>query len=493
MAVTVTTNTLSPRVRYLNVSGSTANADAKDIILAMANALIDLGWSRYDTAGATSVVGSDDNAGVVLRREMYDFAQSGHYNYLGLRLVGTGTTTYTLHVIQAADWTSTTSMTAFVDAAVTTRYTPNTTGNTRFMNFEQGGTIWMFDSGKTLLLGSQSGDALFKDLDSIWIIGEYLKEYSENVSAATGYIHNGVFTNNRWLLDGCGIPSTTTAADNSFHSAAWFQTPSGILSQGIWNVDGTSSTSANWSTGGRSMRFCMGAAYSQFLLTQAPTVVSILQNSVTLSRSAGAPAACGFGFVTRLLMGYLGYIGHINTFHATSVNSELLGGSPGVVATAYQRGTPSTQYKLVSAVSTGNSNTFASNGLTETGFNRLFESRANISYPLLNSIEEYSPTTLPTNLKFTVFEPTLSCGTSNGLQSVSFPTAITYSGPQYKFSMLGRIFDMKIFGPFSEGKYTLLDSITIPCNAQGFYQDGGTDKDFWIIPSGENMAFVMPK
>jgi len=36
MAVTVTTNTLSSRVRYLNVSGSTANADAKDVILAMA-------------------------------------------------------------------------------------------------------------------------------------------------------------------------------------------------------------------------------------------------------------------------------------------------------------------------------------------------------------------------------------------------------------------------------------------------------------------------
>jgi hypothetical protein len=486
MAVTVTTNTLSSRVRYLNVSGSTANADAKDIVLAMADALVDLGWSRYDTAGATSVVGSDDNAGVILRREMHDFAQSGHYNYLGLRLAGTGTTTYTLHVTQAADWTSTTSMTAFVNAAATQRYTPNTTGNTRFMNFAQGGTIWMFDSGKTLLFGSQSGSVLFKDLDSIWIVGEYLKEYGENVNAATGYIHNGVFTNNRWLLDGCGVPSSTAEVTGLLGYVSSGPTTSGGNVR-VFGTNGVNDSSVVSNTF-HSVRMGMGAGYSQFLLTEAPAIDTTTNNSVTLTRNVGAPASCGIGFSTRLLMGYLGYIGFINHYHFSSINSEFLG-SP--TTSSYVNGTANNVYKLIAAT-TSQSTALNTSGFDVNGFSRLFHARGANSYPLLNSVEEFSPTTLPTNLKFTVFEPTLSCGTRNGVSAVTNPTN-AYTGPQYKFSMLGRIFDMKIFGPFTEGKYTLLDSITIPCNAQGFYQDGGTDKDFWIIPSGENMAFVMPK
>jgi hypothetical protein len=59
--------------------------------------------------------------------------------------------------------------------------------------------------------------------------------------------------------------------------------------------------------------------------------------------------------------------------------------------------------------------------------------------------------------------------------------------------MLGRIFDLKIFGPFTNEKYVMLDSIIMPCDADGFFAVGGTNKEFWILPSGNNIAFIMPK
>lgn len=484
MAVTVTTNTLSTRVRYLNVSASTANTDAKDIVLAMANALIALGWSRYDTAGETAVVGSDDNAGVILRRECYDFAQSGHYNYLGLRLVGSGTNTYTFYLIQAADWSSTTSMSSFVSAATATVYAPNTTGNTRFLNFSLGGTIWIFDSGKTLLITSQSGDTLTKDLDSIWVVGEYKKDFGENVDSTTGYIHNGVFTNNRWFLDGCGVSVSDT--NSSLLISFGGHLPSGPSSL---SYGGFSAPSYTFATMGSSaaqtwnaFRFGLGAGYNQFVLTEAPSTGTSPQNSVTLTRSVTAPTTCGLGFTTRLLMGYLGYIGHYSALRYNSINSQFLG-TFGESASIYKNSVAITSFSAIP------SNTRYT--IMENHADMLFSARGSLGYTWLNTIKEFP---LDSTMKYVVFEPTLSCGTTNGVSSLASPyTVVTYSGPQYKFSMLGRIFDMKIFGPYDSEKYVFLDAMTIPCNADGFYQEGGTNKDFWLIPSGNNISFVMPK
>ncbi len=469
MAVTVTTNTLSTRVRYLNVSASTANTDAKDIVLAMANALIALGWSRYDTAGETAVVGSDDNAGVVLRRECYDFAQSGHYNYLGLRLVGSGTNTYTFYLIQAADWSSTTSMSAFVSAAATSVFTPNTTGRTDFLNFDQGGTIWLFDSGKTLLITSQSGSTLVKGMDSTWVVGEYQKEYGENVDAATGYIHNGLFTCNRWLMDGNGIggsviPAHTTVQGASINISATSNSQKGAQ----YFYTGDYSTTSSFSA--KVLIFALGGSFSQFSLTEAPTA-SVAENA--LSRYAAAPTSCGNSFTTRLLMGPLGYIGHLGPYTAISIN--------------YAFGFFENGVNLSNSPTTMSNSSFNQDGIPFTSFGGML--LTSTKYSLFNSIKEYAMNTLPTALKFNVFEPTLSSGTTNGLIAV---TGFT-TPPQYKFSLLGKIFDLKIFGPYGAEKYVFLDSMTIPCNADGFYQEGGTNKDFWIIPTSNFTAFVMPK
>ena len=474
MAVTVTTNTLSTRARYLNVSGSTANADAKDIILAMANALVDLGWSRYDTAGATSVIGTNDNAGVVLRRACYDNAQSGHFNYLGLRLVGTGTNTYTFHLIQAADWSSTTSMSAFVNAATNgatvAPYTPNSTGRTNFLNFAQGGTIWFFDSGKTLLITSQSGSTLTKSSGATWIVGEYKKEFGENVNAATGYIHNGVFTNNRWFLGANGQGGSDNAHVGLI--GVTVPQPSGI---GYYYFTEADVTGPNFGTNGSGSYYWAGGFNnSQFVLTEAPAVSS---GASGLSRDAVAPTTCGVSFTTRMLMGYLGYIGQVTPTYANSVNLILTGDANGVTGTG--------------TVSQSNY------GGAAMPFSTMpLRSHHIAAYSWLNSIQEYSPSTLPTALQFNIFEPTLSCGSSNGLAtswSAIYSGNNSYAGPQFKFSMLGRIFDMKLFGPYTSEKYVFLDSMTIPCDADGFYNAQGTNKDFWLIPSGNHIAFVMPK
>ena len=507
MAVTVTTTTLSTHARYLNVSASTSNNDAKTIILAMANALIALGWSRYDTAGATAIIGTDDNAGVILRRALTDNASSSHYNYLGLRLVGTSTTTYTFHLIQAADWTGTTVMANFVSAANLgpAYYTPNTTGNTRFMSFSQGGTIWLFDGGKTLLITSQSGSSLTKSVEQTWIVGEYKKEFGENVNSATAYIHNGVFTNDRAFLDGAGVTANATGNTDvltsimgSYTGGTSSQGQAYIYSRVSKNSSGSTSGSYNPNSySGSTIKTGTGVALPQFGLTEAPTITSAggTQNSVTSSRAAIAPVAVDWGFTTRLNMGWLGYIGHINEFYATSINAEFLGNTNGQTFDTFTQVTLPTSNRISGGVGTE----YISSGSQGAGTGPiLFSARGTYNYPLLNSssFQEYSPATLPSNLLFTVYEPTLSCGTSNGIQSNYYSNgqSNTYSGPQYKFSMLGRIYDLKVFGPFTSEKYVFLDSMTIPVDADGFFATGGTNTDFWILPvGGNNMAFLMPK
>lgn len=476
MAVTITTNTLSARVRYLNVSASTANADAKDVVLAMANALIDLGWSRYDTAGATAVIGTDDNAGVILRRACYDNAQSGHYNYLGLRLVGSSTTTYTFFLTQAADWSNPASMSAFVGGAAWTSWAPNTSGRTTLLDFTQGGTIWLFDGGKTLLITSQSGTTLTKTDTAIWIVGEYKKEFGENVDAATGYIHNGVMTSSNWLLSNSGqapLARGHLGVTSSYNHAS-STTGSGETRISDWHGTVRSYTTNTGTTGTLNIGFSTGSFGPQFILTEAPAATT----TGVFSNSPGAPAACTGSFSTRMSMGYVGYVGYVNPYCSHSVNAVF--GIPTV--------NPGTVYSGTAALpfSTYNST---------------------VQYTVSSYLQEYANNNLVGGLKFNIFEPVLSTGTTSPLNNTTNasyftggsggasnnPSTGTYTGPQYKFSMLGRPFDIKIFGPYTSEKYSFLDAITIPCDADGFYADGGTNKDFWLIPTGVNAAYVMPK
>lgn len=464
MAVTITTNTLSPRVRYLNVSPSTVNADAKDVVLAVANALIDLGWSRHDTAGLTAIVGTNDNAGVILRRQCYDFAQSGHFNYLAIRITGTTNNTYAFRLTQAADWSSTTNIASFVNAARHEyQYNPNDTGDLLQLSFTQGGTIWLFDSGRTLVITTAGALAQPNTDGNLIIVGEYKKEFGENTNAATGYIHNGVLTTNRWLMagNGTGTWGANFPAGNTPAMVSWVSPNTANNVTIPWTMDNFVAA-ANY--GLRWLPIVSLANWSQFLLTEAPTTTL---NTNTFSSQTAAPATCSNGFATRILCGLYGYIGHISTGMAMSILQFYTG---------------QTHRSSVGGITTNS----GSGGIPS---NPLFaaHSRPN-TYPLGSYNKEFTYDSVPGNLRFSMIEPLLSCGTTNGNPQL-FTTPVNY-----KFSILGRIFGLKIFGPYDTNKYSFLDSITIPCDAEGYYQEDGTNREFWFIPhEGNNISFLMPK
>lgn len=173
---------------------------------------------------------------------------------------------------------------------------------------------------------------------------------------------------------------------------------------------------------GSTYYWASGYNNSQFVLTEAPAVSSATS---ALSRDAAAPTTCGVSFTTRMLMGYLGYIGQISPSLANSVNYVLTGELEGT----------SGLNSIANSNYGGTSMPFSTSG-PRTG--------SMFNYSLLNAIQEYSPSTMPTALQFNIFEPTLSCGSTNGLTTswtnINTSTSNYYSGPQYKFSMLGRIF-----------------------------------------------------
>jgi hypothetical protein len=488
MAVTISTHTLSSRVRYINVSPSTdASNDNKEILLAVTDALVDLGWTRFDTAGANNVIGSNSDSSVILRRQCDDFAQSGHYNYIGIRLFVSGST-FTVRLTQAADWSNPTSISAFVMPARGSGFTPNNTSST-FLNHIEGGTIWLFDSGKTLVLFSLSS-TINTTNTGMYIISEYNKEFGENVDSTTQYIHNGVFTPVSYLFEGVGVDETTNSRSVMAVDRIEFQK---LSSTGYYYMIGVAGSFAilhnsahpNFTIthqfSGRTSTSSGG--FPQFMLTEAPAADNATGTD-NFSRNAKAPVTCGESFTTRLLMGYLGYVGHISPYCTTSL-------------------------RFISGESQPSTNSVSS-GTATSGPRApmLFSSFAGTQSYLSTSMQEYAPNTLPDDLKFNIFEPTLCCGSTGaipttanasyfngGTNSNTINTSTgTYTGPQFKFSLLGKMFDIKLFMTAPSNKYAFLDTITIPCDNKGFYSEGGTNKDFWIIPARSTRTFIlMPK
>jgi hypothetical protein len=385
-----------------------------------------------------------------MRRECYDFAQSGHHIYLGISITRT-TADYVIRLTEAAGWSSNSSITSFVNPAQHSGFFAPNSSTTVKLSFSQGGILWLFDGGKSLLITSQGSAAnLFNQPDNVVIVGEYKKEFGENVNSVTEYLHNGVFTTQDFLLHGNGVgqsfnttrvPALSPVSPTNTTFIPWGYNSGGFATSNLTNGSQT----------------IVGWHYSQFLLTEAPSIVDSNNN---LSRLSGAPVTCGPGFTTRVSCGIYGWVGHLTNTCATSIMSLYTG-------------KPSTR-------DTGGFNNNISNGQ-----NIMFSippGQGDKRTPVLQNIKEYTIDSV-TTLKFNVVEPILSCGHTG-----SFGTA-----PEYKFSLLGRIFDLKIFGPYDDSKYTFLDSIEIPTDADNFYQpSGGVAKEFWIIPS-THVAFLMPK
>jgi len=239
------------------------------------------------------------------------------------------------------------------------------------------------------------------------------------------------------------------------------------------------------------IRLSSGAPCSQFCLTEAPSISGTTLNSKTQTFPTAPPVSCGFGFTTRMLMGYMGYIGHISETFKISVYSHFIGAYNSISSLGTRHTVLFSGVESVPGNDPENPNWNDSPGLfSALGANR---------YTLINSSSTQEFSLASSTLQYTIYEPTLSCGTTNGLSNIRLlgtsasTDRFNYSGPQYKFSMLGRMYDLKLFGPFTAEKYTFLDSMTIPCNSEGFYEEGGVDKDFWVLPTGNHVAFLMPK
>ena len=70
-----------------------------------------------------------------------------------------------------------------------------------------------------------------------------------------------------------------------------------------------------------------------------------------------------------------------------------------------------------------------------------------------------------------------------------------YSGTNVKFSVMGKITGMKMSMGFADNFIAFLDAATIPVDANGYFQTGGTDTDHWCIPlnDGGQVVMWMPK
>jgi len=113
---------------------------------------------------------------------------------------------------------------------------------------------------------------------------------------------------------------------------------------------------------------------------------------------------------------------------------------------------------------------------------------------------------------FVIYEPSVSVGSTgrmagnNQSQSMNWQTGNYtnanytrytanntqgYAGTNVKFSVMGKIANMKMSMGFADNFLAFLDAATIPVDADGYFQTGGTDTDHWCIPLNEGGQVVM--
>ena len=67
----------------------------------------------------------------------------------------------------------------------------------------------------------------------------------------------------------------------------------------------------------------------------------------------------------------------------------------------------------------------------------------------------------------------------------------SYNGTAVKFSVMGRIRNLKLSTGFTANFLSFLDAATIPTDAEGFFQSGGTSTDHWGIPLNNGSTVIM--
>jgi len=504
MAVTINAGTLSTNCKYLSYGASTAAADAKTFLIDITETLITMGWSRFDNAGAGLVLGTDDACTRIIRRETTDFATSGNYQYLGITISQGGVANsggnYRLQFTYAADWTDPAAATAYANPI----RLPHGTESDWWKNDAAGpyvdtmlgygaaGTVWIFNSTHATVLAFTSASQV-NDGSNVFFFGEYNKSFGENMPSAGQYIHNGISFNGREFSDNAG---SNRYGVGSYLQYGYGNGPHSHASNtyaGVKSID-----AGNYSSGNQNYAYQItqrGYSRPQFVLTEYPTHTNGLTGRSAGRGIEGTPEAWNNSYVggancqlnTRLHMGWLGWCGHMGPMAYCLSSFSSPDGTNN--QTSYLNAQP--KYY--------NSQFFNGLDYQFTGAKAWLREFGGKSVDSLND-------------GFVVYEPSISVGTTGRVQGLNTtftssyqtgpynyqsvtqstaPATSSYAGTQVKFSVMGKIVGMKISFGFADNFLSYLDAATIPVDANGYFQTGGTDTDHWCIPLNEGGQVVM--
>lgn len=452
MAITVTTNTLSTNAKYINYSASTAADDCASIVVAVNNVLVDdFGWEKYDSASAGTASGTSGNRFCIWRKPSYDFATTGHYMYLGMRISSNGTT-HTLYFNYSADrssnntFTGTVNMSYSSSSSVFDSQTEWNFGSDTLITYGSSGTIWLFnDFGNSLVMcflgsnrpiGGRVGhsSSSTKNVPTTVYFGQYRKDFGEVVPNGE-YIHNGVNFSGYDLWAGFGIGPGNGSTSNRV------AVDIDISRNG--STDAANHVGYAYTIGGTdigqsdSCHLFVLTEYSKNSSRNSKTVVSPVSTTSTTSVFIG----------TRMLLGWVGWVGHVG--RQMGINA----------AGVFTRSTTFSQTSQLFA----------------TGGNHPSNSSLSQSSSQANTPGYWWGENLPGSANsINLFEPVISAGSYDNEESGGLNTFF-----------YGKMYGVRITGgqpSISNGGYTLLDSATIPLDANGFYDPNGTNTDCWCVP-----------
>jgi len=493
MAVTATTASLSTNAKYINYTASTASTDAKTLLLAITDALVAMPapnqWSRFDSPGGTSVLGTDDDCTTILRRQTKDFATTGDYQYLGLNMAHTGSNTYyTLYLTHTTDWTSATDAAAYGNVCAGPDSTFMNAKGLRIpndlINYTASGTIWLFNEnfGTYFVF---TGTGITAGYENAFYVGEYAKDFGENAPTGTT-IHPAAAVNLRYFFKGSGT---------AMNAARWTGENNYRYNQG-----GGTDFAAHRNTNYQSGHYGGGSTYAathynsygnewraQFALAEYPTVATASSNAKGFTRTSseiGTPAQWNInypiGLTTRLHMGWFGWMGHLTNLSAWSLISHF----------HHHQGSNVNHQGHVCPNLFKNSINGYAGSLRGYGLNQYTPDLANG-----NSIAVYEPTlgmgTLNSNYTYySTYSPW-----SQSTQNTADPTTGLpyqrwnfqyYSGTATKFSLLGRLKNFRFSIGHGDMEYEFLDTGTLTLNSEGEFDASGTSTECWAIPFGNH-------
>jgi len=448
MAITVTDNSLSTNARYVVYSGSTAANDAQTLLLGINDALVNLGWTKYDNAGASAVLGSADDAKIIMRKTTYDNSNSGHYTYLSLRMRH-NSGAYIFYIMYSADHTGNSTYGQWVNP-VYSRSNVFSDGNGIEVNpnFTSGGTIWLFQEDNSLVMKFTGTGFTEGERRSCFYFGEYDKIFGEACDTSTGYIHNGVAIDGNEFVEGTGVVNSAQGGNiSSYYSNAsapyYYQTFDTHQSE-------------------------EGTDCAQFALTEYPQTSAQVDQQYDYLRigRTGYDAPIGmtssndgsYSDYTRVHLGWLGWIGHI---------------------------APSYKTCLASVIGTNTSSSNPRQSHFTSGVNRY-------TMPVTRQIQQYLPN--PSSNQIALYEPVISSGTINSAKASSsshslYSTLNNNLTAKRVFAMHGKLFGFRMSlgqPPVAGGGYAFLDTANIPLDVDGYYNASGTTTACWAIPIWTN-------